>query len=86
MARQVDLLKGNILRSLTLLALPIMGSQLVQMAYNLIDMIWIGRWGAARWPPWVRLGMFMWLSNGMAVLPRMGRPGEGGPEHRAPAI
>ena len=39
MARQVDLLKGNILRSLTLLALPIMGSQLVQMAYNLTDMI-----------------------------------------------
>ena len=46
MARQVDLLKGNILRSLTLLALPIMGSQLVQMAYNLTDMIWIGRVGA----------------------------------------
>lgn len=72
MARQVDLLKGNILRSLTLLALPIMGSQLVQMAYNLIDMIWIGRVGAGAVAAVGAAGMFMWLSNGMAVLPRMG--------------
>ena len=72
MARQVDLLKGNILRSLTLLALPIMGSQLVQMAYNLTDMIWIGRVGAGAVAAVGAAGMFMWLSNGMAVLPRMG--------------
>ena len=72
MARHVELLKGNILRSLTLLALPIMGSQLVQMAYNLTDMIWIGRVGAGAVAAVGAAGMFMWLSNGMAVLPRMG--------------
>lgn len=72
MARQVDLLQGNILRSLTVLALPIMGSQLVQMAYNLTDMIWIGRVGAEAVAAVGAAGMFMWLSNGMAVLPRMG--------------
>ena len=72
MARQVDLLQGNIPRSLTVLALPIMGSQLVQMAYNLTDMIWIGRVGAGAVAAVGAAGMFMWLSNGMAVLPRMG--------------
>ncbi len=68
----MDLLKGYILCSLTLLALPIMGSQLVQMAYNLTDMIWIGRVGAGAVAAVGAAGMFMWLSNGMAVLPRMG--------------
>lgn len=46
MAKQIDLLQGSITKSLTALALPIMGSQLIQMAYNLIDMLWIGRVGA----------------------------------------
>ena len=72
MARQVDLLQGSIPRSLTLLALPIMGSQLVQMAYNLTDMIWIGRIGSGAVAAVGAAGMFMWLSNGLAVLPRMG--------------
>ena len=72
MARQVDLLQGSIPRSLTLLALPIMGSQLVQMAYNLTDMIWIGRISSGAVAAVGAAGMFMWLSNGLAVLPRMG--------------
>ena len=66
MARQVDLLQGSIPRSLTLLALPIMGSQLVQMAYNLTDMIWIGRMGSGAVAAVGAAGMFMWLSNGLA--------------------
>ena len=39
---KVDLLNGKIVPTLMRLALPIMGTSLVQMAYNLIDMIWIG--------------------------------------------
>jgi len=45
MKRQNDLTQGNILYKLTLLSLPIMGMSLIQMAYNMIDMIWIGRLG-----------------------------------------
>jgi putative MATE family efflux protein len=40
-----DLTEGNILYKLTMLSLPIMGMSLIQMAYNMIDMIWIGRLG-----------------------------------------
>ena len=43
MRKNVDLLHGPVLSSLTRLALPIMATSLVQMAYNLTDMIWIGR-------------------------------------------
>ena len=44
--QKVDLLEGSIVRSLTSLALPIMATSLIQMAYNMTDMIWIGRGSA----------------------------------------
>ena len=44
--QKVDLLHGRILPSLAKLAFPIMATQLIQMAYNLTDMIWIGRVGS----------------------------------------
>ncbi|MCK5779931.1 MAG: MATE family efflux transporter [Psychrilyobacter sp.] len=47
MKKKYDLTEGNILYKLTLLSLPIMGMSLMQMAYNMIDMIWIGRLGTS---------------------------------------
>ena len=43
MKQNVNLLEGSIAGGLAKLALPIMGTSLIQMAYNLTDMIWIGR-------------------------------------------
>ena len=43
--KKTDLTKGNVLRVLTALALPIMGGSLLQFAYNLVDMLWVGRLG-----------------------------------------
>src|SRR5437762_1058259 len=47
--RQFDprLLEGSITRSLFLLAVPIMGVNILQLAYQLIDAFWVGRLGAA---------------------------------------
>ena len=45
MERNVDLLHGRILPSLTSLAVPIMATAMVQTAYNLTDMAWVGRLG-----------------------------------------
>ena len=39
MRQKIDLLNGPVFPSLTRLALPIMATSLVQMAYNLTDMI-----------------------------------------------
>jgi len=40
------LLEGSISRSLFLLAVPIMGANILQVAYQLVDAFWVGRLGA----------------------------------------
>lgn len=72
MKKHVDLLHGPVLSSLTMLAVPIMATSLIQMAYNLTDMIWIGRMGSNAVAAVGAAGMYMWLSNGLAVLSKMG--------------
>jgi putative MATE family efflux protein len=41
------LLEGSIPRALFLLAIPIMGANILQVAYQVIDAFWVGRLGAA---------------------------------------
>lgn len=72
MKTRINLLEGSILPALSALALPIMATSLIQMAYNLIDMIWIGKIGASAVASVGAAGMFMWLSNGLATLAKMG--------------
>ena len=72
MQKHIDLLHGPVLSSLTRLAIPIMATSLIQMAYNLTDMIWIGRLGSNAVAAVGAAGMYMWLSNGLAVLSKMG--------------
>lgn len=72
MTRRINLLEGNIFSSLTRLALPIMATSLIQMAYNMTDMIWIGNLGANAVASVGAAGMFGWLSQSIATLARMG--------------
>ncbi|WP_028043019.1 MATE family efflux transporter [Candidatus Stoquefichus massiliensis] len=72
MKKSMNLLEGPIFKTLMKLALPIMGTSLIQMAYNLIDMIWIGRIGASAVAAVGSAGMYMWLSNGISTLAKMG--------------
>ena len=72
MEEKINLLEGPIFSSLMKLALPIMGTSLIQMAYNLTDMIWIGRIGANAVAAVGSAGMYMWLSNGISTLAKMG--------------
>ncbi|NFG76260.1 MATE family efflux transporter, partial [Clostridium botulinum] len=44
--KRIDLTKGKVISVLTALAIPIMGSSLLQFTYNLIDMLWVGRLGS----------------------------------------
>ncbi len=44
--KNIDLTKGNVTSVLIVLALPIMGSSLLQFAYNLVDMLWVGGLGS----------------------------------------
>ena len=44
--KKIDLTKGNVMNVLLALALPIMGTSLLQFTYNLVDMLWVGRLGS----------------------------------------
>ncbi len=72
MKNRINLLEGNIFTSLTKLAIPIMATSLIQMAYNMTDMIWIGRVGSDAVAAVGAAGMFMWLSQGFITLCRAG--------------
>jgi len=67
-----NLTEGNILYKLLLISLPVMASQLMQMAYNLTDMFWLGRVGGDAVAASGTAGMFTWLSAGFMMLGRMG--------------
>ncbi len=72
MSKQVNLLEGSISLGLTKLAFPIMASSFLQMAYNLTDMLWIGRIGSAAVTSVGVAGMYMWLSAGFTIIARVG--------------
>lgn len=72
MKKQVDLLKGPIFFGLTKLAVPIMATSLIQMAYNMVDMIWIGKIGSQAVASVGAAGMYLWLSSGIATLAKVG--------------
>ena len=44
--KKIDLTKGKVINVLTVLALPIMATSLLQFTYNLIDMLWVGALGS----------------------------------------
>ena len=44
--KKIDLTQGRVINVLTALALPIMGSSLLQFTYNIIDMLWVGGLGS----------------------------------------
>lgn len=70
--RNIVLTKGHILKVLVALAFPIMATSFIQMAYNLTDMLWIGKLGADCVASVGAAGMFSWFSNGLILIARMG--------------
>lgn len=70
--KQVPLTEGPILKSLTGLAVPIMISSFLGTLYNITDMAWIGLLGSKAVAAVGVGGMYVWLSQGLASLARMG--------------
>ena len=67
-----DLTNGSILNKLLLIAGPIIATQLFQMAYNLIDMFFVGRISSDAVAATGSAGMFVWLSVAFFVIGSMG--------------
>ncbi|MDO4978057.1 MAG: MATE family efflux transporter [Eubacteriales bacterium] len=68
----MELTKGPIVKTILNLAIPIMASAFLATLYNICDMAWVGTLGAKTVAGVGVGGMYMWLANGFATLPRMG--------------
>lgn len=70
--KNVNLTNGPILKSLLELAFPIMASAFLGTAYNITDMAWIGMLGSRAVAGIGVGGMYLWLSQGLVSMARMG--------------
>lgn len=71
-SKSIPLTEGSIFTPLLKLALPIIATSFVQMAYNFIDMIWVGRLGSGAVAAVGTSGFFTWLANALIIIPRIG--------------
>ena len=69
---KINLTEGNILKKLVVLAIPIMGTSLIQTAYNLTDMIWVGALGSRAVTAVGAAGFFTWLAFALIIIPKIG--------------
>lgn len=72
MERHIDLTTGSIVDKLVKLAIPIMGVSFIQTAYNLIDMMWIGRLGSNAVAAVGTAGFFTWLAEAFIMSAKLG--------------
>ena len=70
--KEQNLREGSIFLGLSRLALPIMLTSFIQMAYNLVDMIWIGRIGSGAMAAVGAAGIYLWISDSLTSVARMG--------------
>lgn len=68
----ISLTDGPILKTLMGLAVPIMASSFLGTVYSITDMAWVGLLGAKAVAGIGVGGMFVWFSQGLASLARMG--------------
>lgn len=66
-----SLTQGSIFKKLFALAIPIMGTSFVQMAYNMIDMIWVGKLGSGAVAAVGTAGFFTWLAMAFIIIPKV---------------
>lgn len=67
-----DLTQGPIRRQLFNLALPIMGTSFIQMAYSITDMIWVGRLGGEAVAAIGAVGILTWMTSSISLLNKVG--------------
>ena len=72
MQSRTDLTEGPIFSKLIKLSLPIIGTSFIQMAYNLTDVLWLGRAGSATVTAVTTAGFFMWLLVSMFYCTKSG--------------
>ena len=67
-----NLTEGPILRQLFMLAMPIMATSFIQMAYSLTDMAWVGRLGSEAIAAVGSVGILTWMTSSLSLLNKVG--------------
>ncbi len=67
-----DFTRGRITPQIMRLALPIMGTAFIQMAYNMADFYWIGHLSGLAAAAVGAMGLFTWLGLSLSFLPKVG--------------
>lgn len=68
----INLTEGKIRGSLVKLALPIMGTSFIQMAYNLTDIMWLGRLSTDAVASAGTGGFFLWFASALIMVAQVG--------------
>lgn len=72
MTKQLNLIQGDIFKTLTKLAFPIMGTSFIQMAYGLTDTMWLGRLNTEAVAAVGIAGFLMWFGAGLILITQIG--------------
>lgn len=72
MSRGINLTEGNIRMNITKLALPIMGTSFIQMAYSFIDIIWLGRLSTNAVAAAGTAGFLLWFGQALVMIAQIG--------------
>ena len=72
MAGRIDLTEGRIADKLIRLALPIMGTSFINIGYNVVDMLWVGRAGSSAVAAVGTAGFYTWLALAFIAISRVG--------------
>jgi putative MATE family efflux protein len=67
-----NLTEGKIRSTLVKLALPIMGTGFIHMAYNLTDIIWLGRLSTEAVAAAGAAGFYLWLGTSLVMISQVG--------------
>lgn len=72
MKKNINLTEGRIIPSLVALAMPIIGTSFIQMAYNMTDMLWLGNLGSKAVAAVGTAGFFIWFGQALMIISKVG--------------
>lgn len=72
MKKITDLTQGSIVRNLWIMAVPLISSSFIQMAYNMTDMLWLGHLSSDAVAAVGAAGFFIWLCNALSYMTKTG--------------
>lgn len=70
--KKANLLEGNIFKTLIKMAMPLMGIAFVQMAYQLIDLMWLGRLSTEAVASVGAGAFYIWMAQSITLIAKTG--------------